>query len=92
MLVTTPDCKLVHAHGNKCPDENRNGFIFNNTEFSMDWNHLDQTKVLIFHSWIAEYAKVGHIVQGSDGRDKLMFQTPLKHAPIGQYAAGESIM
>ena len=36
------------------------GFVFNE-EFSADWPHLQQTRVLIFHSWIAEYANVGNI-------------------------------
>ena len=36
------------------------GFVFNE-EFSAEWPHLQQTRVLVFHSWIAEYANVGNI-------------------------------
>ena len=36
------------------------GFVFND-EFSADWPHLEQTRVLVFHSWIAEYANIGNI-------------------------------
>ena len=43
-----------------CPDEDRNGFVFED-EFSPDWNFLDQTRVLIYHSGIAEFAFVGNI-------------------------------
>ena len=43
-----------------CPDEDRNGFVFED-EFSPDWTFLDQTRVLIYHSGIAEFAFVGNI-------------------------------
>ena len=43
-----------------CPDEDRDGFVFED-EFSADWTFLDQTRVLIYHSGIAEFAFVGNI-------------------------------
>ena len=50
-----------------------------------NWENLDQTQVVIFHQWIAEYAKIANITNLGDGRKKLLFQEPLKHAPIGTY-------
>merc|ERR1712223_1285348 len=47
-------------------------------------NDLDQTQVMVFHSWIAEYAKVGS-VRNVGGRTELRFQQPLSHAPVGQW-------
>ena len=41
------------------------GFVFNE-EFSAEWPHLQQTRVLVFHSWIAEYANIGNITGLSD--------------------------
>ena len=64
-----------------CPDSDRNGFIFND-EISTEWEHLEQTRILIFHSWIAEYAKIDKIIE-ENGQKKVMFHEPLKHAPVG---------
>ena len=47
-----------------------------------NWENLDQTQILIFHSFVAEYAKVANITDNGDGRKKLLFQEPLKHDPI----------
>ena len=66
------------AFSQDCPDDNKMGFVFND-EFSSGWSHLDQTRVLVFHSWIAEYATVGSI-----SGDEVFFQEPLSHAPIGK--------
>ena len=62
-----------------CPDENRDGFVFNN-EFDAGWSDLDQTEVLVYHSWIAEYVKVANI-----SGNKVMFQTPTSHEPLGTH-------
>ena len=88
--------KREATHGNQCPDETRDGFVFSD-EFSADWNDLDQTEVLVFHSWIAEYVKVENITVGGDGRKTVLFQKvyqkplnayhALRHAPIGKFAA-----
>ena len=58
-----------------CPDANSHGFIFD-TPYSdpSSWPDLDQTKVLVMHSWIAEYANIRRIVEESDGRKRVMFQ------------------
>ena len=42
--MVTDTCKREATHGNQCPDENRDGFVFSD-EFSADWNDLDQTEV-----------------------------------------------
>ena len=39
-----------------CPDDNRNGFYLQD-EMSPDWQDLDQTQILIFHSWINEFTR-----------------------------------
>ena len=56
LLKETETCKRDStSYSQDCPDEDRMGFVFDD-EFSADWQHLDQTKVLVFHSGIAEYA------------------------------------
>ena len=72
-------------HQQTCPDENNYGFVFSD-EFSSDWDYLDQTKVVVFHSWIAEYVDVDRVEQDSDGRNVVMFQNGLKHGPTGKFA------
>ena len=59
------------------------GFVFND-EFSSDWPHLEQTRVIVFHSWIAEYANIGNITV-ENGQSKVFFKEPLQHVPIGTY-------
>ena len=36
--------------------------------------------MLVFHSWIAEYATVSNVTG-----DRVYFKEPLKHAPVGTY-------
>ena len=84
LLVETNTCtRNSTKYSQTCPDENRNGFVLNN-EISGDWKFLEQTEILIFHSWIAEYVKIDKIVV-QDGKRKVMFQKPLKHAPVGTH-------
>ena len=84
-LVENDDCKMETNHfSQNCPEENKNGFYLND-EMSPDWEHLDQTQVLIYHSWIAEYARVANVTTEVDGRNKVLFQEPLGHAPVGQW-------
>ena len=66
----------------ECPEIDYHGFILKD-EISENWDYLDQTQVLIFHAWIAEYVKVANVTDLGDGRKKLMFQEPLKHASVG---------
>ena len=85
-MVTTPSCEMNSTkHQQSCPDENNYGFVYNN-EFSNDWNYINQTRVLIFHSWIAEYSQVSEITTALDGRNVVKFQNSLKHAPTGKFA------
>ena len=85
LLVETGTCvRDATAFSQNCPDENKMGFVFND-EFSSGWSHLDQTKVLVFHSWIAEYASVANIVE-DNGELRVFFQEALRHAPIGKFA------
>ena len=84
LLVETDTCtRNSTAWHQNCPYEDRLGFVFEN-EFDSQWEHLDQTRVLIFHSWIAEYATVGNITQ-ENGISKVYFKEPLASAPIGDY-------
>ena len=58
VLIETDNCKKPEVRPTQtCPEFNREGFYFTD-EFSADWDNLNQTKVLIFHAWIAEYATV----------------------------------
>ena len=99
-LVENEDCKMeTNAFSQKnCPDENRNGFYLND-EMSPDWKDLDQSQILFYHSWINEYAR-GRVaclvttpplisrvanVTVDGGRNKVLFQEPLSHAPVGQW-------
>ena len=85
LLVETDSCQRdSNAYSQSCPEEDKNGFVFIN-EISEDWKFLDQTEILIFHSWIAEYVKIANI-SNVNGRNEVMFQHPLKHAPIGNFA------
>ena len=85
LLKTTKNCqRQSNKFKQSCPSIDKKGFILQD-EISNDWKYLDQTQVLIFHSWIAEYAKVKSVIDLGDGRKKLMFQKNLKHAPIGQW-------
>ena len=73
LLIETENCQKPGKPSQDCPEDNKDGFIFTD-EFSADWNDLNQTQVLIFHAWVAEYAKIGRIIQGTDGRKRVMFQ------------------
>ena len=73
------------THLQSCPDKNKDGFVFGD-EFSADWDYLNQTQVVIFHSWIAEYADVSSVEQDSEGRNVVRFQNSLKHGPTGKFA------
>ena len=57
-LVENDNCKTeTNAFSQQnCPAENRNGFYLNE-EMSAEWEDLDQTQILFFHSWINEYAR-----------------------------------
>ena len=66
-----------------CPDEDRLGFVFEN-ELDSQWAHLDQTRILIFHSWIAEFAIVSNITD-ENGVSKVYFKEPLSSEPIGNW-------
>ena len=66
LLVETETCtRDSNAYSQTCPDEDRMGFVFNN-EFSSEWPYLEQTRVLVFHSWIAEYANIANITGRSN--------------------------
>eukprot|EP00091_Calanus_sinicus_P012423 TRINITY_DN28020_c0_g1_i1.p1 TRINITY_DN28020_c0_g1~~TRINITY_DN28020_c0_g1_i1.p1 ORF type:complete len:223 (-),score=55.77 TRINITY_DN28020_c0_g1_i1:71-739(-) len=45
---------------------------------------MNQTEILVYHSWIGEYAKIADIIL-EDGKKKVMFQEPLTHAPVGEW-------
>ena len=84
LLVETDTCtRDSTAYSQNCPYEDRLGFVFED-EFDPSWANLDQTKVLVFHSWIAEYATIGNITV-DNGVSTVYFKEPLSHAPVGQY-------
>ena len=85
LLVETETCtRNTTKNTQDCPEEDKLGFIFED-EFSSTWQNLEETRTLIFHSWIAEYAMVGNITE-ENGVKKVFFTEPLKHAPIGNWA------
>lgn len=86
LLVETDTCtRNSTAYKQNCPYEDRLGFVFEN-EFDFNWKHLDQTRVLVFHSWVAEYAEIGNLTE-DNGVSKVYFKEPLQHAPVGDYVA-----
>ena len=86
LLVETKTCNKTAKRFNQiCPEEDRNGFIFSD-ELSEDWSFINQTEILVFHSWIAEYVKIDNISL-ENGRKKVMFQEPLSHAAVGDWIA-----
>ena len=86
LLEETGDCtRDSNKFSQKnCPEINHHGFILKD-EISEDWDYLEQTQVLIFHAWIAEYVKIANVTDLGDGRKKLMFQEPLQHASVGEW-------
>ena len=73
-MIETESCQKPEIRPTQnCPEFNREGFYFED-EFSSDWEDLEQTKVLLFHAWIAEYANIRRIVEETDGRKRVMFQ------------------
>ena len=87
-LVENEDCEVETDKFSQpdCPWENRNGFYLQD-EMSPDWEDLDQTLVLVYHSWVSEYARVANVTEEEEGRLRVMFQEPLGHAPIGEWIA-----
>ena len=87
LLLETETCvRDSNASSQDCPYEDRLGFVFDN-EFSSEWSYLEQTRVLIFHSGIAEFASVGNITE-EDGEMKVFFKEPLNRDPIGNKPRG----
>ena len=84
LLEETDSCSRdATGYSQNCPDIDREGFVIDG-ELSEDWSHLDQTQVLVYHSWIAEYAKVANVSRAG-GRQEVRFQEPLVHAPVGNF-------
>ena len=84
LLLETETCTVNSSQfSQSCPPENKRGFYLTD-ELAPDWPDLNQTQVLVFHSWINEYARVGS-VSAEGGRNKVMFQEPLNHAPVGTW-------
>ena len=85
LLLETENCRLDSTRFSQpCPQENRLGFYLTD-EISPDWEDLNQTQILIFHSWINEYARVGSVVDTEGGRRKVVFQEPLNLPDETQY-------
>ena len=84
LLETTDNCNMEsNTFSQTCPHVNREGFVFSD-EFNANWERLNETEVIIYHSWIAEIAKVAYLSH-EDSRDEVHFQEPLKHTEIGTY-------
>ena len=84
LLEETATCtRDATGYAQDCPDSDRDGFVISG-ELDPAWPHLDQTKVVVFHSWIAEYAKVANVTM-VEGRQEVSLQEPLIHAPVGNF-------
>ena len=84
LLEETETCsREATGYSQNCPDTDREGFVIDG-ELSEGWSNLDQTKVLVYHSWIAEYARVANVSE-IGGRQEVRFQDPLIHAPVGNF-------
>ena len=85
LLAESNTChRESNSYSQSCPYIDKTGFIADSNDVSKDWSYLDQTYVLIFHSWIAEYAKIANIEDLDDGTKKVKFQNPLQHAAVGK--------
>ena len=84
LLETTDNCNMEsNIFSQTCPHVNRQGFVFDD-EFSEEWENLNETEVIIYHSWIAEIVKVAYLSH-ENSRNEVHFQEPLKHTEIGTY-------
>ena len=85
LLVESSTCKRNSTkYSQNCPQENKYGMIVSD-EINENWDYLDQTRVLIFHSWIAEWTEIGSVTTLDNGYKKIMFDPPLQHGTVGQY-------
>ena len=84
LLESTNSCNMEStSFVQTCPQANREGFVSGN-EFGQEWESLNKTEVIIFHSWISEYAKVASVTN-VNGRNEVKFQEPLQHNSVGAY-------
>ena len=61
LLEETPTCTRNSSQfSQNCPDSDRLGFVLTD-EVDPNWEDLEQTEVLIYHSWVAEYARVANV-------------------------------
>ena len=61
LLEETPTCTRNSTHfSQNCPDSDKLGFVLYN-EVEEERDDLEQTKVLVYHSWVAEYARVANV-------------------------------
>ena len=73
-------------NGKNCDERNRRGFQFNESEAdlfeALKKSDLRSTKILNYHSWIAEYANIRWV---NIKRGRVGFNGELTHAPLGKY-------
>ena len=70
LLEETPTCtRNSTLFQQSCPESNKLGFVLSD-EVDPDWEDLEQTEVLIYHSWVAEYARIANVTT-VDGRSDL---------------------
>ena len=63
LLEETPSCsREATGYSQSCPDSDRDGFVLSG-ELEEDWQNLDQVEVIVYHSWIAEYARVANVTR-----------------------------
>ena len=60
LLEETPTCTRNSTHFSQNSDSDKLGFVLSN-EVEEEWDDLEQTKVLVYHSWVAEYARVADV-------------------------------
>ena len=84
ILEETVSCSREStSYHQDCPAVDREGFVISG-EMDEDWGDLEQTQVVVFHSWIAEYARVANVSQ-QGGRQEVRLREPLQHAAVGEY-------
>ena len=59
MLEPTESCNMqTWRHSQNCPPVNKDGFEFANKEIDANWPNLQETEIMVFHSWVAEKVKI----------------------------------
>jgi hypothetical protein len=78
-------CTGIHPTpwGNEpCPEEDRLGFVFNNSDLDPTWHNLGAVEILTFESWTATWHRIGSVIPSNH---TLLVAEPKANHYFGQY-------